>query len=165
MALITKRHYETKCVANQNSRLKTFECTTWQIKAKQAMLTGHGVYPPYSLINKNTNTMFIDEFTEFTTELMPEYNNNNFTGDFNLHVSDKNNNDSAIFNDTIEVMGLVEHVGIKTYRSGNILDLMISEIQGNTTIKTINAGPYLSDHCAIIALLKTKRDPPGTKSN
>ena len=56
-------------------------------------------------------------------------------------------------------MGLVQHVGIKTHRSGNILDLMISEIQGNTTIKTINAGPYLSDQCAIIASLKTKRDP------
>ena len=164
LVLITKKHYETKCIANHNSRLKTFECTTWQIKAKQAMLTIHGVYhPPYSLINKNTNTMFIDEFTELTTELMPEYNNNILTGDFNLHVHDENDNDSAIFNDIIEAMGLVQHVGIKIHRSGNILDLMISEIQGNTTIKTINARPYLSDHCVIIVSLKTKRDPPSSK--
>ena len=93
---------------------------------------------------------------------MPEYNHNILTGDFNLHVSDENDNDSAIFNDIIEAMGVVQHVGIKTHRSGNILDLMISEIQGNTMIKTINAGPYLSDHCAIIASLKTKRDPPSS---
>ena len=107
--------------------------------------------------------MFIDEFKDFATETLPEHQNNIFTGDFNLHVSDVNDNDSAIFIDTIEAMGLVQHVGAPTHRSGNTLDLMISEIQGNTTIKTVNTGPYISDHCAVIATLKAKRDPPTTK--
>ena len=70
--LITKRNYDTKCLANHNKYLKMFECTTCQIKAKQATITLHGIYhPPYSLINKNTNTMFIDEFTDFATETLP----------------------------------------------------------------------------------------------
>ena len=164
LALITKRHYITKCIANHNNSLKTFECTTWQIRAKQATLTIHGVYhPPYSLINKNTNTMFIDEFTEFTTEIIPDHTNNIFTGDFNLHVSDESNNDSAIFNDTIEAMGFIQHVGMQTHKSGNTLGLMISEIQGNTMVRSINTGPYLSDHCAMIVTLRTKRDQPCTK--
>ena len=107
--------------------------------------------------------MFIDEFTDFATEILPEHQNNIFTGDFNLHVSDMNDNDSAIFIDTIEAMGLVQHVGAPTHRSGNTLDLMISEIQGNPMIKTVNTGPYISDHCAVIATLKAKRDPPTTK--
>ena len=127
-------------------------------------VTLHGIYhPPYSLINKNTNTMFINEFTDFATEILPEHQNNIFTGDFNLHVSDANDNDSTIFIDTIEAMGLVQHVGTSTHRSGNTLDLMISEIQGNTTIKTVNTGPYISNHCMVIATLKAKRDPPTTK--
>ena len=164
LALITKNHYETKCIASHNTKLKTFECPTWQIKAKQATLTVHSMYhPPYSLINKNTNTLFIDEFTEFATSLLPNHHNNIFTGDFNLHVSDKEDNDSAIFTDTAEAMGLVQHVGVQTHKSDNTLDLMISEIQGNTIIKTINTGPYLSDHCAVIASLKIKRDLPSTK--
>ena len=48
--------------------------------------------------------MFVDEFTKFATRIIPEHNNNIFTGDFNLHVSDNESNDSAIFNDTIEAM-------------------------------------------------------------
>ena len=127
-------------------------------------VTLHGIYhPPYSLINKNTNTMFINKFTDFATETLPEHQNNIFTGDFNLHVSDANDNDSAIFIDTIEAMDLVQHVGAPTHRSVNTLDLMISEIQGNTTIKTVNTGPYISNHCAVIAALMAKRDPPTTK--
>ena len=106
---------------------------------------------PCSLVNSQT-----------ATETLPEHQNI-FTGDFNLHVSDVNDNDSAIFIDTIEAMGLIQHVGAPTHKSGNTLDLMISEIQGNTTIKTVNTGPYISDHCMVIATLKAKRDPPTTK--
>ena len=107
--------------------------------------------------------MFIDEFTDFTTRIIPEDNNNIFIGDFNLHVSDSDNNDSTIFNDTIEAMGLLQHVGKETHKSGNTLDSIISEIQGNATINTINTGPYLSDHCVVIATLKAKRSNPQTK--
>ena len=70
--------------------------------------------------------MFIDEFTEFATRIIPEHNI--FIGDFNLHVSDNESNDSAIFNDTIEAIGLLQHVGKETHKSGNTLDLIISEI-------------------------------------
>ena len=94
---------------------------------------------------------------------LPEHQNNIFTGDFNLHVSDVNDNDSAIFIDTIEAMGLIQHVGGPAHKSGNTLDLMISEIQGNTTIKMVNTRPYISNHCMVIAILKAERDPPTTK--
>ena len=50
--------------------------------------------------------MFIDEFMDFASMLIPDHINNIFIGDFNLHVSDPNDTDSAIFNDTIEAMGL-----------------------------------------------------------
>ena len=129
ITLITKNHYQVKCIANHNSNLKTFECTTWRITAKNTSITLHGLYhPPYSLNNKITNAMFIDEFTEFATRIIPEHNNNIFIGDFNLHVSDNESNDSAIFNDTIEAIGLLQHVGKETHKSGNTLDLIISEI-------------------------------------
>ena len=164
IALITKNHYQVKCIANHNNNLKTFECTMWRITAKNTSITLHGLYhPPYSLSNKITNTMFIDEFTDFTTRIIPEDNNNIFIGDFNLLVSDSDNNDSTIFNDTIEAMGLLQHVGKETHKSGNTLDSIISEIQGNATINTINTGPYLSDHCVVIATLKAKRSNPQTK--
>ena len=66
--------------------------------------------------------------------------------------------DSAIFNITIEAMGLLQHVSKSTHKSGNMLDLIISEIQGDATIKTVTTGPYLSDHCVVIATLKAKKE-------
>ena len=101
--------------------------------------------------------------SDFATQIIPEHNNNIFIGDFNLHVSNSDNNDSAIFNDTIEAMGVLQHVGKERHKSGNILDLIISEIQGNVMVNTINTGPYLSDHCAVTATLKAKRSNPRTK--
>ena len=44
-----------------------------------------------------------------------------------------------------------------------MLDLIISDIQGDTTIKTVNTGPYLSDQCVVIATLKARRSNPRTK--
>ena len=164
IAVITKNHYQVNLVAKHNSRLNSFECTTWKVTAKNTTFTIHCVYhPPYSLTNKTTNGIFIDEFTDFASTFLPDHSNNIFIGDFNLHVSDPNNNDSAIFNDTIEAMGLIQHVGKSTHKSGNMLDLIISEIQGDTTVKTVNTGPYLSDHCVVIATLKAKRSNPRTK--
>ena len=107
--------------------------------------------------------MFIDEFTDFATAILPDHNNNIFVGDFNLHVSDDSINDSAIFKDTIEAMGLIQHVGKPTHSSGNTLNLLISKIQGNTSVETITTNPYLSDYCAIIATPKAKRHYPCTK--
>ena len=72
---------------------------------------------------------------DFASMLIPDHINNIFIGDFNLHVSDPNDTDSAIFNDTIEAMGLLQHVGKSTHKLGNMLDLIISEIQGDTTIR------------------------------
>ena len=89
IALITKNHYQVNLVARHNSRLNSFECTTWKITSKNSTFTLHCVYhPPYSLNNKTTNAMFIDEFTDFASMLIPDHINNIFIGDFNLHVSD-----------------------------------------------------------------------------
>ena len=107
--------------------------------------------------------MFIDEFMDFASMLIPDHINNIFIGDFNLHVSDPNDTNSAIFNDTTEAMGLLQHVCKSTHKLGNMLDLIISEIQGDTTIRTVNTGPYLSDHCVVIATLRAKRSNPNTK--
>ena len=35
IALITKNHYQVKCIANHNNNLKTFECTMWEDYCKE----------------------------------------------------------------------------------------------------------------------------------
>ena len=120
----------------------------------------HGIYhPPPSIANKTTNSLFIEDFTDFVSATLPSHSNNIYIGDFNLHVSEEGT-DPIIFNDSIEAMGLYQHVNFPTHRSGNTLDLILSDIQQSTSIMTTAPGPYLSDHRAVIATLNSKRLNP-----
>ena len=83
--------------------------------------------------------------------------NNIYTGDFNLHVSDSQDTDSAIFNDSIEAMGLYQHIHFQTHKSGNVLDLLLSDITQAAGVITVAPRPYMSDHWAVIATLNTKK--------
>ena len=67
--------------------------------------------------------------------ILPDNPNNIFVGD--LHVSDDQDMDSAIFNDSIDAMGLYQHVQFQTHRSGNILDLLLSDITQSTGLLTV----------------------------
>ena len=117
-------------------------------------------HPPYSLKNKSTNRAFLDDFTNFVMDLLPKYPENLLLGDFNLDVSNDDDIDSAIFLDTIGAMGLYQHVSFPTHKSGNILDLVISEIQSRVTIMTTTLGPYITNHRAIISTLNIKQVQP-----
>ena len=104
--------------------------------------------------------MFLDDFTEYITETIPDNNqtNNLFVGDFNLHVSEGNTDiDLAIFLDTLEAMGLYQHVSFSTHNQGNILDSVISEVGSNIRVKTTTLGPFISNQCAVISVLTAKR--------
>ena len=81
-------------------------------------------------------------------------------GDFNLHVRNDNDIDPAIFLDTIEAMGLYQHVSFTTHKSENTLDLVISEMGSTSRVMTTTPGPYLTDHWAVISTLNVKRVQP-----
>ena len=51
-------------------------------------------------------------------------------------------------------------MGFSTHKSGNILDLILSDIQQTVSVMTTAPGPYLSDHRAVIATLNSKRLKP-----
>ena len=104
--------------------------------------------------------MFIDDFTDYVSTSVPDHPNNIYIGDFNLHVSDQHDTDSAIFNDSTDTMGLYQHVHFQTHKSGNVLDLLLSNITQSTGVLTEAPGPYLSDHQAVIATLNTKKLQP-----
>ena len=158
LALIHKTVYKTKLL-NKGAR-PTFEHASWELKIKNVNLIIHGIYhPPPSLANKMTNSMFTEDFIEFVSTTLPSHPNNIYIGDFNLHVSEEET-DPAIFNDSIEAMGLYQHVGFPTHKSGNTLNLILSEIQQTMSVMTTALGPYLSDHRAVIATLNSKRLNP-----
>ena len=159
VALIVKSDFATKLI--ESGATGSFEYATWEISIKQKSLTLTVLYhPPYSLINKSTNKAFLDNFTDYMANLLSERCNNILLGDFNLHVSNDDDIDSASFNDTIEAMGLCQHVSFPTHRLGNTLDLILSKIQGSISINTKVPGPFVTDHCAIISPLSLKKQQP-----
>ena len=127
---------------------------------EQTSIFYRNLSPPYSLRNKSTNRAFLDEFTNFVTDLLPKWLDNVLVGNFNLHVRNDNDIDSTIFLDTIEAMGLYQHVSFTTHRQGNTLDLVISELGSTSKVMTTAPGPYLTDHRAVISTLNVKSVQP-----
>ena len=156
LALINRSQYPCRTIHSGSK--PSFEFAAWELKIKSMVVIVHGIYhPPYSLTNKITNGRFIDKFTEYVSTNLPEHQNNIFIRDFNLHVSDTLDVDSAIFNDTIEALGLYQHVGFSTHKSGNVIDLILSDITSESKVLTTAPGPFISNHRAVIGTLSIRR--------
>ena len=87
LALIAKSNYQvSECEAGAT---KSFQFATWKLNVRGTPVNITAIYhPPYSLKNKCTNSMFLDDFTDFTAKLLPDKTNNLIMGDFNLYISD-----------------------------------------------------------------------------
>ena len=102
LALIHKVQYPVKCI--RSGYKASFEFATWELRIKNNTITIHGIYhPPYSNTNRITNAKFIEEFTDYVSSYLPIHQNNVFTGDFNLHVSNQLDTDATIFGDFISI--------------------------------------------------------------
>ena len=115
-----------------------------------------GIYhPPYSTSQKITNSMFLDKLTDHLTEWMSSFRSILIRGDFNIHTDDTEDPDTQIFHDTMEALGLQQHVTFPTHETGNTLDLIFTEITSKLDIK-IFKGRYISDHRAIVVELQIR---------
>ena len=162
LALIHNAQYQVKFISSGHKA--SFESAIWELRIKNHTMTIHGIYhPPYSTTNRATNAMFIEEFTDYVSTCLPIHHNNIFIGDFNLHVSNQLDTDAAIFKDTINALGLYQHVDFSTHKSGNVLDLIISDFTDEVKVLKAALGPFLTDHRAVISTLNIKKLRPVTK--
>ena len=60
--------------------------------------------------------------------------------------------EAQIFMDTMEALGLQQHVSFQTHQAGNILDLIFMEATSQFSIRTFK-GRFISDHRVIVAEL------------
>ena len=162
LALIHKVQYPVEYI--RSGYKASFEFATWELRIKNNTITIHGIYhPPYSTTNKITNAKFIEEFTDHVSSCLPTHQNNIFIGDFNLHISNQLDTDATIFGDSIDALGLYQHVGFGMHRLGNVLDLVLSDFTNEAKVLTAAPGPFLTDHRAIISTLNLKKLKPVTK--
>ena len=92
------------------------------------------------------------------TDLIASEQNILLLGDFNIHVNDGNVEDSKMFRETIEGLGLQQHIIFSTHRQGNYLDLIIMETFSNLKITSCKEGPILSDHSTVEFTLSFPRE-------
>ena len=121
-------------------------------------------HPPPGATDHITNTMFIDDITEYLTSKLQEKSNNIIVGDFNRHIDDSSSNDIIIFNDTMAALGLDQHVKERTHRLGNILDLVYTELSSELQPLICSVGNYVSDHRMVIFELKLQKQRLGKKT-
>ena len=109
------------------------------------------------------NSMFIDAITEYLTDVLSKHKNNVILGDFNIHTEDLSSSDTVIFNDTMEALGLEQHVKFPTHRCGNTMDLIFTEVCFSPTPAAPHRGPLLSDHHLVSLQLHHKKEIPSRK--
>ena len=85
-------------------------------------------HQPYSVHNPVTNSMFLDDFIDFMSDIQQLRMNSYILGDFILHISNAEDQDIQVFEDTLKAMGLVQHVDFSTHQCGNIVDIVITKV-------------------------------------
>ena len=106
-------------------------------------------HPPPSMTNNTSNAMFVDDLTELITKRVPNQQNAVILGDFNIHMDKLEDNGAITLNNTIEAIGLKQHISGPTHKVGNTLDLIFTKIMSELKTKTHSKHALISDHCIV----------------
>ena len=157
LALFYKQDMKIKKTKAQH--LCTMEYAIWHVSLKNKSLNILGIYhpPPKQHL---TNATFLDELTELLTTRLPNLENPIILGDLNMHIEDTNNYNSKILINTMEALGLKQHITAPTHYKGNILDLMFMEITSQIKVSQPIMLNFISDHRLIAATISVEKDIP-----
>ena len=135
------------------------EYAIWHVSIKNKTIHILGIYqpPPKQYL---TNAIFLDELMELLTTRLPNIENAIIWGDFIIHIEDTNDYNSKIFVDTLEALGLKQHITEPTHHKGNILDLIFTETTFQIKVSQLNMLDFISDHRLISATISVKKDVP-----
>ena len=163
LAIIYRSNLEVK--RKTENQLQSMHIVKWKIEtSSKIVFTVNGVYhPPYSEKNPVTNSIFLDEFTQVLADSATEDSNNIILGDVNIHLNDKSDHNAEVLNDTLQALGLIQHVDFYTHTAGNILDVVITEAGSNISVTKCVPGPFLSDHRAVVSVFNVPKEEVTTK--
>ena len=144
VGLIHQKNMDVKLTEEKEA--KTFQVAKWRVMVDKTTDTLNR-----SLQATDTsNTEFLEEFTEWLTPVVANETNLIITGDFNHKIGNINDDDVENLLETMNALGFEQYFKCATHKSGNILDLLFSEVISG--IKIVNCKPtsYISDHCAMV---------------
>ena len=81
-------------------------------------------HPPLGSPPGNTNAIFIEDVNQLVHYFITNHNNLVILWDLNMHVQGLENLEASIYNNTIEALGLSQHILGPTHKLGNTLDVI-----------------------------------------
>ena len=124
---------------------------------KKQTLAIVGIYHPPLGSTRNTPVRFIDQVSELVQYLFTNHKNLVLLGDFNIHVNKLDNQDTQAYLDTMEALGLEQHIDQQTHQLGNTLDLVYTETLEPFRVCHAFTSSYISDHCLVGIELQMKK--------
>ena len=106
-------------------------------------------YPPPNTNNQTTTSTFMHEITSLLMERLPNLSNIIILGDVNINTTETTSADDTIFNNTMAALGLEQHIHSPTYKQGNMLYLIFTQLHGEVKVTNATTHGYISDHCMV----------------
>ena len=127
-------------------QLDLLEYGIWPTKVRNKILTIAGIYHPSLGSTRSTPARFLDQVSELVQYLFTNHKNLVLLGDFNIHINKLDNQDTQAYLDTMEALGLVQHIDQQTHQLGNTLDLVYTKSLKAIRIYHAFTSSYISDH-------------------
>ena len=109
---------------------------------------------------KVNNANFLDHLTDLLSHVVPNHQYIIILGDFNIHISDPEDQDAQILQNTLNAFNLKQHVNIPTHNLGHTIDLIITL---NDYRGKLIPGSYISDHRMITLDTNISKPKPKTE--
>ena len=156
VALLHKDRYQAARDYNA-PQLDLLEYGIWSTRVRNRILTIAGLYHPPLGSTRNTPARFLDQVSELVQYLFTNHKNLVLLGDFNIHVNRLDNQDTQAYIDTMEALGLVQHIDQQTHQLRNTLDLIYTESLEPILVNHAFTSSYISDHCLVGIELQMKK--------
>ena len=118
----------------------------WRAQLGKQIITILVIYHPPIGNAGNTHTRFLDQVSELLQYSITNHKNLVVLGDFNIAIQDLGNLDSQTYKDTMEALGLTQHIGYAMHQLGNTLDHIYTESIDALEVRLSFLGEFLSDH-------------------
>ena len=120
---------------------QTMECAGFLLDFQNMLVNLCVIYrPPDTSISS-----FCDDLMDYQERNVTSLGKMIIVGDVNIHTNKEQHPDTALFQETLDGLGLKDHADFATHHFGNSLDAVIT-YQDDPMVNTVVQGKLFSDH-------------------
>ena len=156
IVLLHKKEYRATRIQSSKP-FKTIEYAAWETTIKNRRIIVIGIYHPLISTRSNTHINFLEEVSQLVQYFITNHQNLVLLGDFNIQTQKLQNLDTLEYNNTMEALGLKQHIIEPMHKLGNTLDLIYTESIEAIEVLHAFMDNYISDHRIVGIELQLKK--------